>query len=573
MGYVTNTGHFFNDPNRPRANSSMGMLNYPAPTTSTVPPRTAAPTAPTPQQPTAPRMGDFASMFWMRAPGQSSQSDPISPPADTPRPPMRGPAANSQPAPRGNPSPVPSSAARVMPTPQPSNPAAPGLPTRAAGTPLPQGIDRSGTNQAIAGLGRGVDIRTGARADLDGPDAENEWERMAREQYAEGFDPGQLFQGKALSDTVYTPEQINQLAQAGAAPTIRAMQDEKRLLEEAARIGGGKISPATLAALKAKAAAEGAGALSAATRDASLMATRANAEQAARAAENLRSNFSTDITGRNTLGRMKLDSAGDLLDAGGRRRSTDQERDIERYRGTISQRGQDIDADVAEKRINTDRSSAAVRARLDNDAATMAERFGISDRAEQRRTNDMGFDLDRARLGTEQWRTSGDWQQQNADRQSRMAALDAQLQDASLDRGTRSQLERERMTLQRELETAQRQEAARQFDAGHGLDRDRFEEARRQFAQQFGLSEREFTEGTRRFDAGQELEREQGRLNRSAARGPLTSGSVTYATPPGGVSIRGNFGGGDTPPTVSTPDPRMRAVLEALKQLSSRAAA
>lgn len=453
----------------------------------------------------------------------------------------------------------------------------PVLPPLPGGVKMPTPISRNASGAAIANLGGSVNIRTGDRATLGGPQADNEWERMAAGMFGSGdMIPGAgQFQGKELADSVFTPEQVNQMAQQRAAPTIRALNDESDMVEEAARMGGGRVTPQALAMLRAKREAEGAGAINSATRDAQLDAAQANAEQAARSAANKRENFGADLAARTQLGGLRLNEAGQLLEGGLKRRGMDQDRDTTRYQGDVTQRGQDIGANTSAAEITAGNRRAAASAALEQEANKVAEAFGITDRALTQRGQDLGARAGDTETRMQAWKTGGDWGQQAAERQNRLQMLDAQLADNTLDRNTRAQLERERMQLQSETDAASRAEAARQFDVSTAQRGSQFDQQlglnRDQFAKDFGLRTDQFGENKRQFDATQQFAGEQARADRNMRR-QVAGVAPTPAPIPGGFRFTQPYTEDGTPRTVTTQDMQMQALLRAIQQLGQKAA-
>lgn len=457
-------------------------------------------------------------------------------------------------------------------------PPPPSLPQLPGAVKMPQPIDRRNTQAAINNLGGPVSIRTGDRATIGGPSADNDWERMAADMFGGEIIPGAgQFQGKELADSVFSEGQIKQMAQQRAAPTIRALQDESDLVEEAARMGGGRVTPQALAMLRAKRAAEGAGAISSATRDAQLDAAQANAEQAARSAANSRENFGADLAARTQIGGLRLNEAGQLLEGGLKRRGMDQERDTTRYQGEITQRGQDIGANTSAAEITAGNRRAAASASLEQDANKVAEAFGLTDRALTQRGQDLGARAGDIDTRMQAWKTGGDWGQQAAERQNRLQMLDSQLADSRLDRETRAQLERERMQLQAETDAANRTEAARQFDVGTAQRGSQFDQQlgfnRDQFAKDFGLRSDQFAEGKRQFDATQQFAGEQARADRNARR--QVAGVQDAPAPiPSGFRFTQPANEDGTPRgTMSMQDMQMQSLLRAIQQLGQRPAA
>lgn len=431
-------------------------------------------------------------------------------------------------------------AASVAAPPPPRLPAAPNLPGGSApaftpgANPAAYSGDYSGAENALNSLRSRVKIPTGGRAELGGPSADNVWETLALEKFGAGFDPGTMFEGKDLADTVFNEAQINQMAQQRAAPTLRALRDADT--EFAAAAGrGGSYSPAMRAAMAARARVEGAGAIGSATRDAQLDAASANAAQAIAARENARQNFNTDIAGRLGLGNLNLNAAGDVLNAGLQRRTLDQNRDVSRFEGDITQRGQDIGARTSAATLNNARDLARESGTRDlaqlRDQTALTQRgqdIGRANEIDQGRLTERGQDINRettlGSLGLEKFKTEADFANAQAERQNRAALLDAQLTDQSLDRNTRAQLERERMQLDREMRQAELEQNNAQFAQRLGLDT-------RQLEQSGGQFDRSLAENSRQFDAGQQLTREQGSLTRDLTRylnpptpaGPSTS--------------------------------------------------
>lgn len=219
-----------------------------------------------------------------------------------------------------------------------------------------QGLGPAPSRERADGLGEraaaGFDRERFARAELGDETDSNEFEQLGLEALRSGGDPGAgQFQGRELSDTVFSEAQINQMAQRNAAPTIAAFKTAQRMAERAGSAGGG-MDPARIANMQAQAALGNAGAKAAAYRDATLDATQMNAEQAARAAANTRDNFGADLSARLGLGKMSLDRAATATSAGMARRGLDQSRDIAGFEGEIAQRDTDIGADLREGEID-----------------------------------------------------------------------------------------------------------------------------------------------------------------------------------------------------------------------------
>lgn len=385
----------------------------------------------------------------------------------------------------------------------------------------PKATDSNTAAAALRNLGKRVRINAGAKASLDGPAADNVWESLALDKFGQGFDRGPMFEGKELPDTVFSEAQVNQMAQQRAAPTIRALKDaDEMFASQAGR--SGTYNPAARAAMQARAAIEGAGAINSATRDAQLDAAKANAEQAIAARENARSNFSTDVAARLGFGNLDAGVAENLLSGGLQRRGLDQTRDITRYQGDITQRGQNLDAATSSAAMNNARDLARASGErelfsLKDNAALERGRMGLTARGQDvdrageidrtllaARGQDItaGSEADRMQLGARG--QDIDFANAQSDRQNRMAMLDRQLADSSLDRESRAALERERMALDREMRMAELEQRSSQFSEQLGVNVD-----------QFG---RTLGENQRQFDAAQALTREQGSRNRDLTR-------------------------------------------------------
>lgn len=390
-----------------------------------------------------------------------------------------------------------------------------------ASTPRPEAIkesDRRRTRGALEALGRSIGIETGPRAELGGPAENNEWETRALARVDRGFDPGSgQFTGKELADQVYSEEQIRQLANRSAEPLIRALADQEEAYKSAAARSGGGVDPMRLAALRARGGAETAGAMQGALRDATLDATRLNAEQAARAAENRRQNYAQDLAARLGLGEMGLREAGLLTDAGLQRRGQDQTRDVSRFEGEISQRGQDIGARETAANLTTQRGIARARGEQDLADAVANERLGIGRLGLEgelgRRRQGLDEVLGLGRLGLEgrgqeiqrelglgglreqRYRTESDLTNSAAERQSRLDIVERQLANEALDRQSRGELERERIALQRELSGLQMEQQRRQFEGTLGLQRDELAQRGQQFGANLAEQRREAEAG------------------------------------------------------------------------------
>lgn len=383
-------------------------------------------------------------------------------------------------------------------------------------------LDQSRATEVLDELGRPVRLRGYGREELGGPSADNVWEQLALGRFEGGFDPGAgQFQGDTIDRQVYSEAQINQLAQRSAEPTVRAFNDAMRQYADAAGRSG-SFDPSRFAALKSMAALESAGAMGGAIRDATLDAARLNAEQQARAAANQRANFETDLAARLGLGRLGLDEAQSLLGAGLERRGLDQTRDIARFQGGISQRGQDLERDYRQAGLNLERQGMrlggemgltdqqlrnrglSIDEQLGQGRLDLERELGLGRLGLEGQELDLRRDLGFAGLGEERYRTDVGAQQAQAERQNRLQMLDMQLQDSSLDRQTRAELERERMALQREITGAERAQRESEFS--------------RSLASGEGRFDRSLGEETRQFDATQALQRELASQNRDYGR-------------------------------------------------------
>ena len=191
------------------------------------------------------------------------------------------------------------------------------------------------------------------RVGLDGPSANNEWERLGLDAAREGAgrDPGQQFRGQDVDRQVFNEGDINMLAGRAAAPTIRAYRDAQGQIAEAAARGG-YADPSRQAALNARAAIEGAGAMGAGMANATIAAKQANAQQQAISAANARENFGQDMSARLGLGQLGLGRMEALGGLGTQRRGLDQSRDIAGAQLGVQQRGQDIDQEMQGAGLN-----------------------------------------------------------------------------------------------------------------------------------------------------------------------------------------------------------------------------
>jgi hypothetical protein len=282
------------------------------------------------------------------------------------------------------------------------------LPQRVgAGPGLPGLPDSSQANQLIERMGAGFQPGTLGRENLGGPAGNNWWENQAQGQFAAGFDPGTQFQGKDIRDRMFSDADVQAMAGQRAAGTIRAFKDAEQMAAEAGARGG-RVDPAQIAALRARAAIEGGGALNAAQRDAQLEAAQANAAQERAAAENVRSNYSTDLSARLGLGRMGLEAAGQAGQFGQQLRGLNQARDITQYQGGIEQRAQEIQRELAAGRLSFDQAQAALGALTqmrgqDIGYAVEGGRLGAEVRGQDigQRAQDIGYQVEQGRQGLE----------------------------------------------------------------------------------------------------------------------------------------------------------------------------
>jgi len=381
---------------------------------------------------------------------------------------------------------------------------APTLPQAPAASTIPNPVGRGSLDELISQAAGGTSIVRPDQATLGGPAENNAYEAAAESAFSAPFDPGSgQFVGDQIRKEVLSPAQVQQLANQRSESTVRAFQDAERLASEAGS-SGGYVDANRINALRARGAIEGAGARSGALRDATLEAAQLNAQQEALAAENERQNYNTDLTARLGLGRLGLDTASTAGGLGLEKRGLDQARDLARYSGDITQRGQDLDTSVAEAGLNADLLKSALSGELtgrgqDIDQNLNLGRLGLDTRQQElddilnrgnynlaARGQDISQNLNLGRLGL-------DASEGAADRQNKLDLLDRQLENASLDRETRSQLERERMDLEREMQ---------------GLTLGQRES-------EFG---RTLGENQRQFDTGLDFEGEQGRLGRNFAR-------------------------------------------------------
>lgn len=193
------------------------------------------------------------------------------------------------------------------------------------------GLDPTAGNQVMRAsrrLGRGPDMNAGnmARTQVAGPAGNNPWEDMSLGLALSGAggDPGQQWGVQNVPSEVFNQGEINALAAKSAAPTIRAYQDIQGDLARQATVTGGRANPGAAAALQARAALAGAGAMSEATRDATLQARQANANQALAAAGSRREDFGTDIAARLGLGNLGREQLSTVSNIGLERRGLDQ---------------------------------------------------------------------------------------------------------------------------------------------------------------------------------------------------------------------------------------------------------
>lgn len=381
-----------------------------------------------------------------------------------------------------------------------------------------QAPDYGRVQSAIDKLGGKVNIGGQGRIGLGGPEAFNDFENIALEGLKKGFDPGTgQFVGKELSDEVFSDADTNQLAQREAAAAIRANQDaEEAYAQEAGR--GGSFDPNKYAMLKARGRLGNAAAISSATRDATLDAKRANAAQAIAARENSRQNFNTDLNARLGLGRLGLDTSTEAGTLGQNLRGLNQARDISRYTGQITQRGQDLTRSQAEAELNSGRDIAAANASLgltgqqgsqslaargqDIDQMLGRGRLGLEARGQdiglaenqgqqglQARGQDIEAGLGIGRLANDQYSTQAGIYNSGQERAARVDEINAQLQNANLDRNTRNALEEERLQLTRDTADLSNQqfqqsigENQRQYDTTQGFNQQQANIRNGQFA-------------------------------------------------------------------------------------------
>lgn len=288
-------------------------------------------------------------------------------------------------------------------------PELPGGPNSVGGAPgLGPAPGRGNADALIGRLGAGGGPAPNyARPDLGGPARNNDWEDLAYGGFQRGFDPGRQFQGQNLRSEIWNDAAVGQKAQQRAAGTIRAFQDAERYAADAAARGG-SVDPTRIAALRARAGIEGAGALNSAYRDAQLEAAQMNAEQEARAAANQRENFSTDINARLGLGRLGMDTATTAGQFGLERRGQDQARDLAGLSAGVTMRGQDVESDLGHARLDADMMENALQAELglrgqDIGYAEERGRQGLEGRSQDlaQRGQDIGYATERGRQGLE----------------------------------------------------------------------------------------------------------------------------------------------------------------------------
>lgn len=436
------------------------------------------------------------------------------------------------------------------------------------------------------------------RATLGGPARNNVWENLALGRLSQGTDPGQQFTGRDVPDKVFSPGEEQLIASQQAAPTLRAFQDAQSQIAAAAASNGRSVDPGAVAALQARAMIENAGAMGAAQGNARIVADRANAQQAAVAAENARQNFNTDISSRLGLGRLSLDTAGQEAQTGMQLRGLNQARDIEGFQGNIQQRGQDLTQQATGAQLRQQALSSALQAQLGargqdigyaetggqqgleargqdvtqrgqtmdynvaagnqalgargQDVTQRGQDIGANESAAQlqvtQRAQDLQQQYEAAGLTAQQAQAAvqaqlsargqtinenlgigsqnleargqdvnamlgargqdinqelglgnlnlGTYEAQNsvtnaiADRNARMDTINAQLQDASLDRNSRAQLQQQQYQLQQEIAALNQQQQEADFARNYGLDQ-----------QRIALQQAQLGETGRQFDA------------------------------------------------------------------------
>jgi hypothetical protein len=450
-----------------------------------------------------------------------------------------------------------------------------GAPVSAPAWQAPSAVGADKVQAMIERLGLPTKIRAGPRvkvAGLDRFEPYNDFEALALARAAEGFDPGAgQFVGKELAEQIFTPEQVNQMAQQRAAPAIRALQDAERLAT-AAGSRAGYVDPARIAALRAQAAVETAGARGAATRDAQLEAAAANAEQAARSAANRRENFAQDLAARLGLGNLGLGQVQTLGGIGVQRRGQSMDYELGRGRLGVEQRGQDLAARRAQEELNADRAKAAAGLSTDVYRTRVGENLDLGRLGLTARGQDIELGLGNQRAGLDRDRMNADLWSGQQDRLNRLDMLDRQLGEERISSNQRAELERERMQLQREIEQAQLTQRGSEFAQSLGLDERRF-----------GLAERQFGEGVRQFGLEQEYGREQGRLNRDFGRERAGVPGYGYGRGYGGSDmgsigsdaerLAGGIGGGASLPTGSSYYDQQMLIDAILRQLELAGAA
>ena len=184
----------------------------------------------------------------------------------------------------------------------------------------------------------------------------------------------------------------------------------------------------------------------------------------------------------------------------------------------VTQRGQDLQGQIAGGQINTQRDLARASNALGEYQAGIGENLGLGRLGADVRGQDIqaglagrGQDIEQnlglGRLGQAGYQTQADLYNAEQQRFSRMDELERELESGQLTQDRRAELERERMTLEREMEQARLAQRSGEFGQMFGLDQRRL-----------GLSERELAQRGDQFGRGLEFEREQADLGRGFAR-------------------------------------------------------
>lgn len=350
-------------------------------------------------------------------------------------------------------------------------PAVQGVPGALPTFQMPSATNPGHARRAIDALRSDVELNT--------PDRVNVPELQARAGNWWDAGPGQFSQGVNIPSQVFSAAQIDQLATQRAAPTLRALQDQQSAMAAAAARGG-RVDPARLRAMQADAALNAAGAMSSATRDAQLDAASANAEQALRAAESGRADFTTDLQARLGLGDRALAGRGQELDYTIARGGLDvqqrgQDANLESQRAALRNERDLSRAQLANALYGTQSTNDLRRGELALQARGQDAQYGLgrfsalndANLSRYQAQTGAGLDADRLRLAGYQTQTG--LGEGAAERQNRLQMLERELASRGLDRNQQAELERLRLDTMRDLQMAEINQRAQQFGQSLGL--------------------------------------------------------------------------------------------------------